>query len=85
MNDLTYCVLWDRERNRLEMAPLDTLLQLNNASFLDDRPARALLRTSMTEEQARVFIRGYAALMARRSIARIDAEDAAAVKAKATT
>ncbi len=74
MDGVLYCVSWDRERNRLEMVPLDVLLQLNNASFLDDKPPRALLRTSMTEEQAKLFIRGFAGLMATRSLARLEAE-----------
>lgn len=83
MTEQNYCVVWNREANLLEMCPLDTLLQLNNASFLDDKPPRALLRTGMEEMHARRFIKGYAALMARRSLARLDAVERLEAEEKA--
>lgn len=69
MND--QCVIWDRESNRLEMATMDALINFNLAALLEDKPGRVLLRTSLTEEQAKRFIKAYAGFMARRSLERI--------------
>jgi hypothetical protein len=77
MSEPTCCVCWDRERNRLELCTLDALLQENCNAFLDDKPARALIRTRMTEDQAKQFIKGHAALMAKRSLAKLEAEEKA--------
>jgi hypothetical protein len=60
------CVLWSRETNRLHIATHDEAANLNMVSFLDNRPALAVIRERCTEEDARRFVRSYAALMATR-------------------
>lgn len=57
------CVVWNREANLLEMCPIDTLLQLNNASFLDDKPPRAVLRMGLSRAEALQFIFGFQGVM----------------------
>ncbi len=74
----TLCVAWSRETNRLSMLSHDDLMNLNLAAFLEDRPGLVAIKTWCSEawcgeDDARRFIKAYAALMARRSLVRIEA------------
>jgi hypothetical protein len=65
------CVLWSREACRLEIATMDEATNINRGAFLDDAPGKPVIATHLTEDQARQFIRGYAAVMAARSQDRV--------------
>jgi len=69
-----FCVVWTRETSLLEIATMDEATNINRGAFLDDVPGKPAIATHLTEEQARQFIRSYAAVMAARSQKRLASE-----------
>jgi hypothetical protein len=70
--EISYCVAWRPDQSRLEMAPLDVIVNLNKAAFLDDKPGLVVVHVNCTEGEARRYIGAFAPMLGKRSVLKID-------------
>jgi len=66
-----YCVLWDRQGNRLLAAPTEVAIDDCMGRFLANEPAMSMIRSGLTLAMANDFVRNQRSVLNERE--RVDA------------